>query len=46
MGNFTRDGVLLSGGGHLSGSAFDHSSIFQRKKHFVNIEHQLKLKLV
>ena len=36
---------FLPGGGHLKRSAFDHSSLFQSKKHSVNIEHQLKSKL-
>ena len=45
IGTFTRGGVFLSGDVHLRRSVFDYSSLFQRKKHSVNIEHQLKSKL-
>ena len=38
-------GITSSSGGHLRRSAFDHSSLFQSKKHSVNTEHQLKSKL-
>ena len=47
MGNFTRSGFFLSARGHFRWSAFDYSLLFQiRKHHSVNIEHQLKPKLV
>ena len=37
---------LFISGLRLRKRAFDHSSLFQNKKHhFINIEHQLKLKL-
>ena len=36
---------FLSGVGHLRRSGFDHSSLFQSRKHSVNIDHQLKSKL-
>ena len=38
--------ILLSDGGNLIGSNFDHSNLFQsQKQHSVNIEHRLKSKL-
>ena len=41
MRNFTRGGFFFSAGEHLR-SAFDHSNLFETKKHHsVNIEHQI-----
>ena len=41
--------ISFSGGGHLRRSAFDHSNLFQGKKHTsvnqLKFKHQLKLKL-
>ena len=45
IGNFA-GGIFLDDGENLKRSDFDHSNLFQSKKHHsVNAEHQLKSKL-
>ena len=46
MGNFAGEN-FLSGGGNLENSDFNLSILYQSySQHSVNIEHQLKLKLI